>query len=102
MNDKTKLPVWAQNRIDKLERDLADAERRISQMTGETETNTFYDTHDNVKPLPADTKILFFAQNGKKYEVTINQGVLSIYSTTRLWITPQGGVNVINIRMEDR
>ena len=56
--DKTKLPKWAQSEIDRLERDLASAYKKLN--AGPDNSDTFADTYSETRrPLGQGTSISF-------------------------------------------
>lgn len=64
MGDVNKLPRWAQNRIEKLEADVAYWEGRVVEAeTGET--NTFLGDWPVNKGLPNDSRIVFNLPGGQ-------------------------------------
>lgn len=95
-----RLPMWAQRKIYKLERDLADALEREATMLGAPEnSNVIIGVGFEDKPLPMDSQITFFPTQDRKSQITarIRDGGLYINGWHALSILPSA-TNSFDIR----
>ena len=97
--DVTKLPKWAQQEIGRLERDLEDARRRLSE--GPMDSNTFADPYsESPRPLGRDTLIEFRAGEtfGERFRVYLRDGVLEVGGGDGVAVLPRAS-NVVEIKL---
>ena len=69
-HDRTKLPVWAQNEISRLERDVEYYKTRLA--AGPEDSDTFANPHDDAPtPLGQGTLIQFGVRPGPRFRVRL-------------------------------
>lgn len=100
--DVTRLPKWAQRRLEVLEADLADARSRLA--AGPEDSDTFADPYRDVpRPLGRGTMIRFGDVEGGAFHVNFEDGQLRIqFSSLRsrgLVVLPESSNSV---RVEGR
>lgn len=75
--DPSRLPKWAQRRLETLERDLADAQSRLA--AGPDDSDTFADPYRDVpRPLGKGTMIQFGDVEEGAFNVSFEDGQLRI------------------------
>lgn len=79
-----KLPKWAQTEITVLRNDNQSLKRKLNEMFGEAETNTYMDDLLDKKPLMKDTSIVFSITGGTVRCRVDRFGNLDINSDSRL------------------
>lgn len=92
-----RLPKWAQQEIERLERDLAYAKERLAE--GDSESRVFADPYaDPPRPLGYDTAVEFrFGDHwSDKIHIRIDGDGLKVMGGSRLSITPEAA-NVVRI-----
>lgn len=97
MSDRTRLPKWAQREIERLENDLASANRKLAE--GPEDSDTFADPYsDTPRPLGKGTSVEFRLgpEIADKIHVRIERGKVNVYGGDYLRIYPQAS-NVINV-----
>lgn len=95
---RAKLPKWAQHELERLERDLAYAKKRLAD--GPEDSRVFADPYsDPPRPLGRDTSIDFKLGEGwgQRINVRIEDDGIKIMGGNRLSIIPKAS-NVVHIR----
>lgn len=96
--DVTKLPKWAQQRIETLERNLAHAHAKLAE--GPKDSRVFSNPYaESPTPLGRDPHILFKVgpDFGEEIHVTIDGKGIKVMGGSRIAIFPQDA-NVMQIR----
>jgi hypothetical protein len=93
--DVTKLPQWAQRRIEKLERDLAHARDKLSQ--GPENSDTFADAYsENPRPLGQGTTIRFVYGDRwhQQFQARLDGDTLHVSGGNSIFIEPRASNSV--------
>lgn len=99
---RQRLPKWAQQELQRLERDLAYAKARLAQ--GPEDSRVIADPYsDPPRPLGSDTSIDFRFGDGwsDRINVRIDDGGIRVMGGSRLVVTPEAS-NVIRIETRER
>lgn len=103
MSDVSKLPKWAQQKIDTLERDVAHWKEKAT--AGPEESDTFVAFSSERRPLGKRAYIEFQVLPGHRGQITAylddDAGELVIHGGDRIMVLPQAS-NAIRLRMERR
>lgn len=105
-HDITKLPKWAQHRINKLEADVESLERKITEVeTRDTDVFIWQGMMEDDIPLPRGSRIVFRVDGGDRnnyfHASLIEDGSLEIYGGASFEISPSSS-NVIRVKIRDR
>lgn len=93
-HDRSKLPVWAQRELERLERDLEYNRAKLRQ--GPEDSVAFAEPYsDAPRPLGPDPHIEFHVGGGK-VQVSIKNDALNIMGMDGILVAPQAG-NVIRV-----
>ena len=110
MGDKTKLPKWAQDKINQLEKSLGIAQRDLRNAYSKEKTNILVDpwsadvSSGGNKPkayIPERATIRFMFDKKRYIDVLFRDGKLDIRGEAILMVTPWAA-NVIKVDVEDR
>lgn len=87
-----KLPKWAQNRLNNIEKDIQYWKDKAMEVSGEKETNVYIDHYppNQTQNLPADSRITFKLEDGE-INIQHKDNSLEIHSNSynkSLAITP--------------
>jgi len=98
-HDITKLPRWAQDRIGKLERDLAAERRKLS--AGPENSDTFADPYASApRPLGRHTRIQFVGERDEFHVHIDDDGELTVHTLTGRLLAMSGAANVMRFKSE--
>lgn len=96
--DVTKLPKWARQEIERLERDLANANAKLS--AGPEDSDTFADAYSRQaqRPLGKGTVVEFrFGEHwGQKFRARLEDGRLKVSGGNSIAVHPRAS-NVVEI-----
>lgn len=98
--DVTKLPKWAQTRIDTLERNNAYLKAVLAE--GPEDSDTFADPYsDSPRPLGKRTMIRFDVGDSSRehFDVRLEGDVLEVYGGSALMLRPHAA-NVVKLKIE--
>ena len=96
--DVTKLPRWAQSRIQKLERDVDYYQRKLS--AGPENSDTFADAYSDARrPLGPGTIVEFRLPEGRVRIRTDEHGYLDVNGDDRIQIEPQAS-NAVRVMVK--
>lgn len=103
MRDKAKLPKWAQDEINRLERDVASLKRDLHAIANSGEADAYVDTGDSKIGLPPYSRVIFRVMPGPSCVECVRQGNgIAVYASGgRLLVIPQAS-NVIHAQVEER
>lgn len=97
VEDITKLPKWAQRRIQTLERDNADLVAQLTAGDADTDVHILDYVHGD-RPLPRHTVIKFTLSNGGYVQCRVNdkRDCVNVMTEEALHVQPEV-TNVINV-----
>jgi hypothetical protein len=99
--DISKLPIWAQNKIGKLERDLASARESLAASNGDIETKiSWCDGWPEVWHFIPDRAAIVFETDNGKIGVRIKNGELYVMADDVLVVIPSSA-NTVTMRNID-
>lgn len=93
--DVTKLPKWAQQRIEVLERDLERAHKQLAE--GPADSRIFADPYIHNRPLGEDEIIRFHLREGFHIDARLRGERLEIHGVEQFVVAPRSS-NVIEVR----
>ena len=97
--DRSKLPKWAQQEIDRLERDLVSAYEKLS--IGPQDSNTFADIYSSApRPLGKSPNIdfVFGEKWSQKFQARLEGDTLRVSGGNSIAVFPQSS-NVVSIKV---
>jgi hypothetical protein len=98
--DITKLPRWAQSRIQVAEMRLKEAQTRIDQINGMADTDTFIAEYPDMRPLPKDSNIRFMLDKRKWINVRIRAGRVLVMGSYAIDLRPESA-NTLSVGVMD-
>ena len=83
-----KLPLWAQNEFKRLENENKYYKKKMLELSGKKDTDTFMIDSNKKIPLPKGSIIKFY-DDYNYFDVYIREGVLYIYANIDMMIHPR-------------
>ena len=100
--DESKLPVWAQDRINRAERERDEALRKLAQIFSAEASNTQWeDGREPARNLPNDARIAFTV-NGNRISVRVRGDVLDVNTNTGSVAVIPRASNAFQMKVLDR